>query len=152
MSRLLRAFVGVSMIATVQSASGAMISDTLPVTASVNAVCMIDLSGKELAFGTYTPLSPRNANVALGVRCTAGTTATMTIVGGGSRAMTSSGTGGTLNYTAALSDGTLSAPAMSRTADVNGNVAVSVTGNIPATQYVPAANDYRDDLVIEVSF
>jgi hypothetical protein len=154
MSRLLALLAGVALLMA-STASAGSITGALPVSASVNAVCAIDMTGKQLAFGVYDPSDAggKTAGTTLAVRCTAGTTANMSIQDGGSgRKMTSASKTRTLNYTAALVSGATSGDSISPVADASGNVTASVSGNIPAAQYVPAAADYADSMVINVTF
>jgi spore coat protein U-like protein len=153
MSRLFALLAGVALLTAASAASAVTISGTLPVSAVVNPVCTIDMAGRQLAFGTYTPASAKPASVALAIRCTAGTAPTIAIQGGGAgRVMTSTSKSATLTYNALLSDGSVSADSISPVADSGGNVTARVDGTIPATQYVPAAADYADDMVINVTF
>lgn len=154
MTRLLLA-VAFALAAPVALAAGT-ISGSLPVTATVTDLCTIDMTGKTLVFGAYSPAAAKNGAVALNVKCTAGTTASMAINGGGTgKTMTSPSKSANLSFDVLLTDGDGALPSaatMAKAADATGVVKVGVSGTIPAGQYVPAAADYAGTIQIDVAF
>lgn len=158
---LAAAFVAPAAFADVPNQANAI----MPVTASIAANCTVDTT--PLAFGNYDPIvanglngSDLSAVATLGVACTQGSFATITMgegemFQGGVRHMVSGQNGGVLAYELFV-DGaqSLSWPAEGVGYEGTGlfDTSVKVFGRIPRAQNQPVSADYSDAVNVTISF
>ncbi|NLD00411.1 MAG: spore coat protein U domain-containing protein [Gammaproteobacteria bacterium] len=143
------------------SAMAATDTDTFLVTATVANSCLV--SATDLNFGAYDPAAVKDGTSTITVTCTAQTPYTIGLDAGQhfatTRAMIGDDTATTLLkyelYTE-LGHGTIWGELLSGTTVANSSLAggaldYTVYGQIPASQYVPAAN-YADTINVTVDY
>lgn len=144
----------VAMVALASAAGFAAAADsqTLSVTASVDALCKFSSAPATLAFGAIDPSGTvdKTATVNVLYKCTKGTPSAgvSPASGGTARTMTGTGAGNTLAYTLAFVGGTQTGAGFGSGKDLT----LAVNGTITPTQFQNAAADsYSESVTLNIT-